>query len=107
MEPFSVGSAVNCESPRQLLTVAPSAEGLSVRFVFCATWTPSRYIVPVLPLRTTATCFHVFVGTVKVWEICCSPAPPDVVMPKRRTFDAPARGVRNMYEFVLAPMSKI
>ena len=34
-------------------------------------------------------------------------APPPVVMAKRKMLLAPARGVRNMYEVVLAPKSKM
>src|SRR3954452_7818165 len=82
-------------------------EGVSVMFVFCATWTPLTYMRPVVPVSVTATCVHWPSGRGDGALMTCSApaALPLTVIAKRGA--APALVARNMYASVPDPKSKM
>src|ERR1700722_9675592 len=67
--------------------------------------TPLTYKTPVSPDRVTARLTHWPTGRGSVSRIC-SPVEPEVVIAKRMVLSADI-GVRNMYEVVLLPKSKM
>src|SRR5262245_54538977 len=62
--------------------------------------------MPTPPLSVTATCVHTPVGSAVAPLIRCSPAAPAVVMANRGVPELD-RAVRNMYDVVLLPKSKM
>src|SRR4051812_47252289 len=82
-------------------------EGVRVMPVFCATWTPLTYIVPVPPLSVIVMFVHWPTGSGCGALMICSPlAPlPLTVIAKRGV--EPALAARNMYLSVPVPKSKM
>src|SRR3954467_4425782 len=82
-------------------------EGVSVMFVFSATWTPLKYIRAVVPFSVMATCVHWPSGSAEGALMTCSApaALPLMVIAKRGA--VPALVARNMKTRVPEPKSKM
>src|ERR1700752_3776469 len=82
-------------------------DGVSVLFVFCATWAPLKYIRAVVPLSVTATCVHWPSASAELALMTCSaPAALPLMVSAKRGVD-PALVARNMYTPVPEPKSQM